>query len=85
MGSKKFFFSGQKKFFFVGHGSLKLWSNDHKNLGGIMPAFLIIFFQKNYILAIWIIHFLIFKIFKTDLEKKSMCCMLYLNLGPIAC
>ena len=36
-----------------------------------MPAFLIIFFQKNYILAIWIIHFLIFKIFKTDLEKKK--------------
>ena len=36
---QRFFFSGQKKIFFVGHASLKLWWNDHKNLGGIMPGF----------------------------------------------
>ena len=61
MGSKKFFFSGQKKFFFgskkiffVGHASLKLWWNDHKNLGGIISGFgfyhnfIFLFYWKDY-------------------------------------
>ena len=39
----------------------------------LCPDFELFFFKKNHILFILIIHFLIFKIFKTDLSKKKVC------------
>jgi hypothetical protein len=62
---QNFFFFRVKKNFFWGHGSLKVWWNAHKNLGGIMPRFgtwaiilEIMVIDHNFV---FIIIFLIFK------------------------